>query len=184
MGLGSRWLSIQIFVILCLGIGAQKDCSPSPSSVYISHSPMVICEYLPMDFLECSDPIDPRGDQAARTRLGYGCPRWGGNRYEEVLMTAVNCSVLPGVECFGDRIFKKDGFPCVRYTGHYFTSTLLYSILLGFLGVDRFCLGHTGTALLKMFSLGGFGIWWVTDVIRLVRGDLMPADGSNWMPYV
>ena len=31
-----------------------------------------------------------------------------------------------------------------RYTGHYFVNTLIYSVLLGFLGMDRFCLGHTG----------------------------------------
>ena len=40
-------------------------------------------------------------------------------------------------------------FKCVppllfRYTGHYFVTTLIYSVLLGFLGMDRFCLGHTG----------------------------------------
>ena len=31
-----------------------------------------------------------------------------------------------------------------RYSGHYFVSTLIYSVLLGFLGMDRFCLGNTG----------------------------------------
>jgi len=31
-----------------------------------------------------------------------------------------------------------------RYAGHYFVTTLIYSLLLGFLGMDRFCLGHMG----------------------------------------
>lgn len=74
------------------------------------------------------------------------------------------------------------GYP-LRFTGHYFLSTLLYSILLGFIGLDRFCLGHTGIAVGKLMTLGGFGIWWLVDVVLLVTGYLTPEDGSSWMPY-
>lgn len=70
-----------------------------------------------------------------------------------------------------------------RYSGHYFLTTLLYSVLLGFLGMDRFCLGHTGTAVGKLLTLGGVGIWWIVDVVLLVTGNLTPEDGSNWVPY-
>ena len=77
----------------------------------------------------------------------------------------------------------RDGFPCIRYSGHYFTTTLLYSVLLGFLGMDRFCLGKTGTAVGKLLTLGGVGIWWIVDVVLLVVGILRPEDNSNWVPY-
>lgn len=70
-----------------------------------------------------------------------------------------------------------------RYRGHYFVTTLMYSILLGFLGMDRFCLGQTGTAVGKLLTLGGVGIWWVVDVILLVTNGLQPEDGANWNIY-
>ena len=70
-----------------------------------------------------------------------------------------------------------------RYNGHYFLTTLLYSLLLGFLGVDRFCLGWTGTGVGKLLTLGGLGVWWIVDIILLIAGVLKPEDGSNWVPY-
>ncbi|KAG8041051.1 hypothetical protein G9C98_002039 [Cotesia typhae] len=109
---------------------------------------------------------------------------FGGTRYEEVEKTNVSCTVLPDIECYGPKKFLRDGVPCVKYSGHYFTLTLLYSILLGFLGMDRFCLGQTGTAVGKLLTLGGLGVWWVIDIILLVTNSLLPEDGSNWNPYV
>lgn len=71
--------------------------------------------------------------------------------------------------------------PCdFRYTGHYFI-TLLYSFFLGCFGVDQFCLGHTGTAVGKLLTLGGLGIWWFVDFI--ITGGLMPSDHSNWCTF-
>ncbi|XP_054720997.1 TM2 domain-containing protein 2-like [Uloborus diversus] len=149
----------------------------------LPHSPLVNCSLLDLEFLICSDPIDLKGNESEREELGYGCTRYGGQKYEDVQFTAVNCTVLPGIECFGPRTFLKNGFPCIKYSGHYFLTTLLYSVLLGFLGMDRFCLGHAGTAVGKMLTLGGFGIWWIVDIVLLVTGNLTPEDGSNWVPY-
>ncbi len=44
-------------------------------------------------------------------------------------------------------------------------STLqLISIFPGSLGVDRFYLGDTKNGILKYFTFGGFGIWWLKDI--------------------
>lgn len=152
-------------------------------SVPAPHSPLIACHQVPIDFLRCDELLDLKGNQTAKHELGYGCVKFGGQKYHQMEFTSTRCSVLPDIECFGNKTFMKDGFPCVKYTGHYFLTTLLYSTLLGFAGIDRFCLGHVGTAIGKLLTIGGLGIWWVVDVILLVTGNLQPEDGSNWMPY-
>lgn len=98
-----------------------------------------------------------------------------------ILGAKADCAVLPEIECYGPRKFRRDGFPCVKHGEHYFLTTLLYSILLGFLGMDRFCLGQTGIAVMKLLTLGGLGLWWIIDIILLVSNNLTPED--NWNQY-
>ncbi|MGV8141010.1 MAG: TM2 domain-containing protein [Candidatus Woesearchaeota archaeon] len=44
---------------------------------------------------------------------------------------------------------------------------LVMSIIFGWLGVDRFMMGKVGTGLLKLFTLGGLGAWWLIDLILI-----------------
>lgn len=41
------------------------------------------------------------------------------------------------------------------------------SLLLGGLGADRFYLGKPGTAILKLLTFGGFGIWYLIDLVMI-----------------
>lgn len=47
------------------------------------------------------------------------------------------------------------------------TTALVLSIFLGLFGIDQFYLGKTGKGILKLFTLGLFGILWVIDVIMI-----------------
>jgi len=40
--------------------------------------------------------------------------------------------------------------------------------VLGIYGVDRFARGQIGLGLLKFFTFGGFGMWYLADVIAAV----------------
>ncbi len=59
---------------------------------------------------------------------------------------------------------KKSDFN-TRYTAQTKNVTVIFgsSIFLGSLGVDRFFLGQIGLGILKILTLGGFGIWTVVD---------------------
>jgi hypothetical protein len=59
---------------------------------------------------------------------------------------------------------------------------VLYSLLLGWVGVDRLCLRWTCLGAFKLLTLGGLGVWWLVDLILLVTGQLAPADGCLWDP--
>lgn len=61
--------------------------------------------------------------------------------------------------------------------GKNFTTTWLLSLLLGLLGADRFYLGKYGTALLKLFTYGGFGIWWIIDLVSILNGKSTDKNG-------
>lgn len=52
---------------------------------------------------------------------------------------------------------------------------LLLSYFLGSLGADRFYLGKTGTAIAKLLTFGGLGIWALVDLILVAFGKLTAA---------
>lgn len=59
-------------------------------------------------------------------------------------------------------------------------TAILLSIFTGGLGIDRFYLGYTGLGVVKLLTMGGFGIWALIDLIMICTGSLRPADGSPW----
>ncbi|WP_448630865.1 TM2 domain-containing protein [Cellulomonas soli] len=64
-----------------------------------------------------------------------------------------------------------------------FVATWLLAYFLGWLGVDRFYLGKVGTGILKLITLGGFGIWALIDLILVLAGVQKDKDGRPLQGY-
>ena len=59
----------------------------------------------------------------------------------------------------------------------------LLAWFVGVCGVHRFYIGKTGTGLLMLFTLGGFGLWAFIDFILIVAGSMRDSDGlliTDW----
>lgn len=55
---------------------------------------------------------------------------------------------------------------------------LVMSVVFGQLGVDRFIMGHIGLGILKLFTFGGLGVWWLVDLILIATKH--PFKGIKW----
>ena len=44
---------------------------------------------------------------------------------------------------------------------------IITSVLLGYLGIDRFVLGQIGIGILKFLTFGGASCWWIIDIFRM-----------------
>jgi hypothetical protein len=54
---------------------------------------------------------------------------------------------------------------------------LLFGILFGWLGIDRFYLGYKRMGILKLLTFGLLGIWWVLDILLLLGKSVPDAAG-------
>ncbi|KAF1745178.1 hypothetical protein MXB_664 [Myxobolus squamalis] len=111
------------------------------------------------------------------------CYRTNSMKFEDMTFVNVSCQILPGITCEGNKkLFRTS--PCIMHGEKRYQTALFLSIFFGFLGLDRLYLGYSLLGFFKMGSLGFFGIAWVTDVYKLIHGTLLPADLSNWTPYI
>jgi TM2 domain-containing membrane protein YozV len=62
---------------------------------------------------------------------------------------------------------------------------LAYAAILGPFGAHRFYAGRTGSGALMACTLGGFGIWYLYDVILVAAGSFRDVEGrliTRWDP--
>lgn len=90
-----------------------------------------------------------------------------------------------GGQLRGDAPVRLDGqqawFPAAQIPGLFsnreWLTTLLLSILVGGLGVDRMYLGQVGLGVLKLGTCGGFWVWTIIDIVLVATRKMVDVDG-------
>ncbi|NUT73048.1 TM2 domain-containing protein [Pseudarthrobacter sp. C4D7] len=67
--------------------------------------------------------------------------------------------------------------------GKSFMTTWILSLLLGTFGADRFYLGKTGSAIAKLLTAGGLGIWSIVDLVMTLMGNTRDREGRPLEGY-
>ena len=61
---------------------------------------------------------------------------------------------------------------------------VLLCIFLGNLGAHRFYVGKTGTGVLQLLTLGGFGIWSFVDLIFILCDEFENSKGEKVVSWL
>ncbi|KAL3090811.1 hypothetical protein niasHS_007186 [Heterodera schachtii] len=170
----------------CLRCDFPSVC-PFGDSVVVNCTPSAA-------FVNCAgDGVVPRANVSAVVRLQAKCRFcWQLEQSEIVCEERKNCSTneltlhrtkcraKPNAICAGRRHFFKN-VRCHWTSGHSWRKALFLSVTLGGFGVDRFYLGHWKSAIGKLFSFGGLGVWTLLDIVLIAFGYIQPADESLYI---
>ncbi|SJZ65629.1 TM2 domain-containing protein [Mycoplasmopsis verecunda] len=63
-----------------------------------------------------------------------------------------------------------------------YVALVLLSIFLGALGIDRFYAGNVLLGILKLITAGGFGIWYIIDIVLAIVGAFKDNQGLYIRP--
>lgn len=102
---------------------------------------------------------------------GSGAQRyWNGDAWTEHTAPAASATAAPTTTVTAASADPAPGVATGDPAPKSFIVTWLFALFLGFFAVDRFYLGKIGTALAKLFTLGGLGVWVLVDLVLVLAG--------------
>ena len=108
----------------------------------------------------------------AEVCIQCGSKPWAGSKYCQ------NCGAETGANA---EVCIKCGVKLKSQAkdGKDWLTALLFSIFLGYIGVDRFYMGYVGLGILKLLTCGGLGIWYIIDLILIAANSLKDSEGRE-----
>lgn len=97
------------------------------------------------------------------------CQKCGAEMVDEAVI-CVKC----GCSQTGDNTHSSNG----SLSDKDWLTTFLLCWFLGVLGIHRFYVGKTGSAIAQILTLGGLGIWVLVDWIVILCGNFKDKDGK------
>jgi hypothetical protein len=67
--------------------------------------------------------------------------------------------------------------------GQRWEYVLAFSFFFGVFGIDRFITGRWVLGILKLFTFGGVGIWYLVDLILIGTENFRDSDGNHILRY-
>lgn len=75
------------------------------------------------------------------------------------------------------------GIDIQEIKGQRWEYVLAFSFFLGCLGIDRFITGSWKLGILKLITIGGFGIWYLVDLVLIGTENFKDKDGNYIVRY-
>ena len=98
---------------------------------------------------------------------------------DAVVCIKCGCAVDPSFRSIKQQGLGREVSAGEEISTKSFAATAILCLFLGWMGIHRFYVGKTGTGLLMLFTFGGFGIWWLVDLIRIVTSDFTDSRGRR-----
>ncbi len=84
-------------------------------------------------------------------------------------------------------LYKEEKMAEEKKTGDVSEKSRLYALLInlfvGWAGGHRYYVGKIGSGVLMLITMGGFGMWWVIDLVMISIGAFKDKDNKplvNW----
>lgn len=88
-------------------------------------------------------------------------------------LIAIYCNKLPleAIHVIKDKLLTMDhnAASIILAQAKDPTISILLSVLVGSLGIDRIYIGDTGLGIIKLLTCGGCGIWWLIDLFLIIN---------------
>lgn len=98
--------------------------------------------------------------------------RYCGTQLHDRAVICPSCGCPTSNNAAQQTTWNYSGLPCKSKV-----TALLLCWFLGCYGAHRFYLGHTGTAIVQLLTLGGCGIWAIVDFFIIVTNGMTDKYG-------